>query len=388
MTRKVAPAHGPRQPEQASFPGPMTAARFLRGYWQKRPLLVRAAFPAFEDPLSVREVLALAQSPDAESRIVRKAGRQWSVEHGPFPRPALRKRPARDWTVLVQDTNHFSAKAQALLSRFAFIPHARVDDLMVSYAVPGGTVGPHVDSYDVFLIQGAGRRRWQVSRQEDLEFVPGLDLRILARFEPQEEWVLEPGDMLYLPPDVAHYGIAETDCLTWSVGFRAPSDAELAAAFLDHLSEKLSLDGRYGDPGLAPTRHAGEIPHRLLAHVGKTLQRIRWSRRDATEFAGRFLSEPKPHVYFTAPERPLPRARFDAAARRRGLCLDRRARLLYARGTFFLNGEIVVAPLACAPWLRQLADARRLALPAQAPASFFKLAHEWYARGMLRIGAE
>lgn len=194
--------------------------------------------------------------------------------------------------------------------------------------------------------------------------------------------------MLYLPPDVAHYGIAETDCLTWSVGFRAPSDAELAAAFLDHLSEKLSLDGRYGDPGLAPTRHAGEIPPRLLAHVGKTLQRIRWSRRDATEFAGRFLSEPKAHVYFTAPARPLPRARFDAAARRRGLCLDRRARLLYARGTFFLNGEIVVAPLACAPWLRQLADGRRLTVPAQAPASFFKLAYEWYARGVLRIGAE
>jgi 50S ribosomal protein L16 3-hydroxylase len=388
MTRIGGAPQRRRTVGEARFTGPMTTARFLRGYWQKRPLLVRSAFPAFEDPLSIREVLSLAQSPDAESRIVRRAGRYWSVEHGPFARQALQKRPAKDWTVLVQDTNHFSAKAEALLSRFAFIPHARVDDLMVSYAVPGGTVGPHVDSYDVFLIQGSGRRRWQVSRQEDLDFVPGLDLKILARFKPTEEWVLEPGDMLYLPPDVAHFGVAETDCLSWSIGFRAPSDGELAAAFLDHLSEKLSLDGRYGDPGLAPARHAGEIPPSLLAHVAKTLRRIRWTPRDATEFAGRFLSEPKGHVFFKPPERLLPRARFEASARRRGVALDRRARLLYARGTLFLNGEIVAAPMACGPWLRELADKRRLGPLPQAPASLLALAHEWYARGVLRIDTE
>ena len=212
---------------------------------------------------------------------------------------------------------------------------------MVSYAVPGGTVGPHVDSYDVFLIQGSGRRRWQVSRQKDLAFVPGLDLKILARFEPEEEWVLEPGDMLYLPPDVAHYGIAETECLTWSVGFRAPSDQELAAGFLDYLGERLRFEGRYADPGLAPARAPGRIPPELLAHVERTLARVRWNRADAIEFAGRFLSEPKAHVYFTPPARPVPRSRFDAAAARRGLALDRRARLLHAGGKFFLNGERV-----------------------------------------------
>jgi 50S ribosomal protein L16 3-hydroxylase len=388
MTRNGVAGPARRSAGEARFPGPMTAARFLRGYWQKRPLLVRAAFPDFEDPLSIREVLALARSRDAESRIVRRSGRHWALQHGPFSSATLGRRPARDWTVLVQDTNHFSPRADALLARFAFIPRARLDDLMVSFAVPGGSVGPHVDSYDVFLIQGAGRRRWQISRQEDLDFVPGLDLKVLSNFDPQEEWVLEAGDMLYLPPGVAHHGIAETECLTWSVGFRAPSDGELATAFLDHLAEGLSLDGRYGDPGLAPTRHPGEIPPRLLSRVARTLRRVRWSPRDVTEFAGRYLSEPKAHVYFSPPRRPLARARFEAAARRRGLALDRRARLLYTRGAFFLNGEVVMAPLACGPWLRELSDTCRLAPFGQAPASLLALAHDWYARGVLHVGAE
>ena len=386
MARKFAAPGGSERSAGGGFPGPMGAAQFLRRHWQKRPLLVRGAFPAFEDPLSIAQVLGLAASPDAESRIVRRAGRDWSLEHGPFTKAQLARRPRRDWTVLVQDTNHFSAAAERLLERFSFVPRARVDDLMVSYAVPGGTVGPHVDSYDVFLVQGSGRRRWQVSRQKDLAFVPGLDLRILARFEPEEEWVLEPGDMLYLPPDVAHYGVAETECLTWSVGFRAPSDQELAAGFLDYLGERLRLEGRYADPGLEPARAPGRIPAQLLAHVERTLARVRWSRADAIEFAGRFLSEPKAHVYFTPPARPVPRSRFAAAAARRGLCLDRRARLLHAAGRFFLNGEPAPAPAGCAGWLRKLADSRNLVSTAGAPAAFLDLAHEWHARGFLHLG--
>ena len=388
MVRKGNPRQSPRQAMPARFPGLLTTAQFLRRHWQKRPLLVRGAFPAFVDPLSVNEVLALAQSPDAESRVVRRAGAYWSLEHGPFSRAELARRPRRDWTVLVQDTNHFSDRAAALFARFAFIPHARIDDLMVSYAVPGGTVGPHVDSYDVFLVQGHGRRRWQVSRQKDLAFVPGLDLKILARFEPEEDWVLEPGDMLYLPPDVAHYGVAESECLTWSVGFRAPSDAELAAGFLDYLGERLDLEGRYADPGLRPARAAGRIPPGMVAHVARTLDRIRWRPRDALAFAGRFLSEPKAHVYFAPPARRLAPARFRAAASRRGIALDRRARLLYAGGMFFLNGEAVDAPRACAAWLRKLADSRTLIAMAGAPSPFWQLAHEWHTRGFVHLGEE
>jgi 50S ribosomal protein L16 3-hydroxylase len=187
---------------------------FMRRHWQREPLLVRGAFEAFEDPLSPREVLAMAERDDVQSRLVRRRGARWTLEHGPFSRAKLKQLPRRDWTLLVQDTNHHSRRAERLLARFDFIAHARVDDLMVSYAVPGGSVGPHVDSYDVFLLQGHGRRRWQISRNPDMALVPGLDLRILARFEPEAEWTLEPGDMLYLPPNVSHYGVAETECLT------------------------------------------------------------------------------------------------------------------------------------------------------------------------------
>src|SRR5690348_17154256 len=178
-------------------PGGLDPEAFMRSHWQRKPLLLRKAFPAFRDPLTAREVLDLATSPDASSRLVRQRGAEWSLEHGPFASARFKQLPRRDWTVLVQDTNHFSARSDELLARFDFIPHARIDDVMVSYAVPGGSVGPHVDSYDVFLLQGHGRRRWQVSRQRDRSLVPGLPLKILERFEPQDEWVLEAGDMLY-----------------------------------------------------------------------------------------------------------------------------------------------------------------------------------------------
>ncbi len=388
MARKGKPGGRRNTPGGKRFPGPMSAARFLRDYWHKHPLLVRGAFPGFDDPLSVREVLALAQSPDAESRMVSRTRDGWFLAHGPFPRADLARRPRRDWTVLVQDTNHFSVRAESLLAHFAFVPHARLDDLMVSYAVPGGTVGPHVDSYDVFLVQGMGRRRWQVSRQEDLRFIPGLELEILARFEPEEEWVLDPGDMLYLPPGVAHHGVAETECLTWSVGFRAPSDAQIVSGFLDYLGERLALDGRYADPDLRPARGAGRIPRNLVSHFAATLDKIHWQRSDALDFAGRFLSEPKAHVYFTPPARPLSRQRFVAYARRGGISLDGRVRLLYSGGSFFLDGEAFDEGGACAAWLRKLADSRRLDSLAGAPAAFLKRIHEWHTRGLVRLGEE
>src|SRR5258708_38678344 len=181
----------------------------MKRQWQREPLLVRGAFPRFADPLSPREVLALAGSPDASSRLVRRRGSSWTVEHGPFPPSRFKQLPRRDWTVLVQDTNHFSRGADELLARFDFIPHARVDDVMVSYAAPGGSVGPHVDSYDVFLLQGHGRRRWQISAQKDHAFVPGLDLNILHRFVPAPHRLLQPATMLYRPPCVGHHGVAE-----------------------------------------------------------------------------------------------------------------------------------------------------------------------------------
>jgi 50S ribosomal protein L16 3-hydroxylase len=368
--------------------GGLDADAFMRDHWQRKPLLIRNAFPRFVDPLSRAEVLALATSPEASSRLVRHRGSSWSLEHGPFPQSRFRQLPGRGWTVLVQDTNHFSRRADALLSGFDFIPHARVDDVMVSYAVPGGSVGPHVDSYDVFLLQGHGRRRWQISGQKDHRFVPGLDLKILERFVPEEEWVLEPGDMLYLPPGVAHHGVAESECLTWSIGFRAPSDRELTAAFLDFLRDRLEPEGQYRDPGEAPAEHPAEIPPVLAGHIGKTLEAIRWTPAQVREFAGRFLSEPKAHVFFTPPRRPLSRKQFAERARGAGLALDARSRLLFSGTMFFLNGEPLEAPPAARATLRRFADRRRLAAPLEAPAAFWDLAHAWYLEGYVQLEEE
>ena len=373
MTRKA----------QHPFLGSLDAATFLSRHWQRKPLLIRGAFPDFVDPIDVRGVLALAASEDAASRLVRQRGRTWTLEHGPFTPSQLKQLPRRNWTVLVQDTNHFSERAARLLERFDFIPHARVDDLMVSYATDGGGVGPHVDTYDVFLLQGRGRRRWRISRGGDRAFRPGLPLKILAHFEAEQEWVLETGDMLYLPPGVAHHGIAEGECLTWSIGFRAPSDRELVAAFLDDLHERLAPTGHYADPGAAPARNPGEVPQALVHHARGALSSIRWSDAHVREFAGRFLSEPKAQVVFDAPRPRLSRARFAATAAREGLALDARSRLLFSGSMFFINGEALRAPRGAGALLRDLANRRRLEGPVRANAAFWDLAYDWYAPGFV-----
>ena len=360
----------------------------MRDHWQRKPLLVRGAFPRFADPLSPREVLALASSPDVSSRLVRHRGSAWSLEQGPFSASHFKQLPRRGWTVLVQDSNHVSRRADALLASFDFIAHARIDDVMVSYAVPGGSVGPHVDSYDVFLLQGHGRRRWQISGQKDHAFVPGLDLKVLERFVPEEEWVLEPGDMLYLPPGVAHHGVAETECLTWSIGFRAPSDRELVAGFLDFMRDRLEPQGHYRDPGEAPAEHPAEIPQNLTGHIAATLEAIRWTPAEIREFAGRYLSEPKAHVFFTPPRKPLSRRQFGERAPRSGLALDSRSRLLFSGTMFFLNGEPVETPAAARVALRRFADRRRLASPVDAPEAFWDTVHDWYLQGFVQLEEE
>ena len=367
-------------------PRGLDGAAFMRRVWQREPLLVRGAFPGFADPLSRREVLALAARDDAVSRLVRRTRGRWSVEHGPIPAARFKQLPRREWTVLVQDTNHFSAAAARLLARFDFIPHARVDDVMVSYAADGGGVGPHVDSYDVFLVQGMGQRRWRISRQRDHAFVPGLDLKILRRFVPEQEWVLGPGDMLYLPPGVAHEGVALGECMTWSVGMRAPDASQIAEGFLDFLRDRALPRGSYRDARDPPTAHAGAIPPALMQHVARAVASIRWPQAAVREFAGRLLSEPKAHVFFEPPARPLSRRAFEARARREGLALDPRSRLLFSGTMFFLNGERVAAPSAARASLRRLADARQLAPGEDVPRELWDLAHDWYRKGFARTG--
>ena len=368
--------------------GALDVGAFMRAHWQRKPLLVRGAFARFRDPLHAREVLALAGSADAQSRLVRRRGSRWTLEHGPFPASRFKQLPRRDWTLLVQDTNHFSRRAGRLLACFDFIPHARIDDVMVSYAAPGGSVGPHVDSYDVFLLQGQGRRRWQISAQRDHSLVPGLPLKILERFVPEQEWVLEAGDMLYLPPGVAHHGVAESECLTWSIGFRAPTDGEWVAGFLDYLGEKPAPEGQYRDPGASATAHPGALPPQLIEHAAQALGRIRWSNAQVHDFAGRFLTDPKAHVFFAPPARPLGRAAFGRRAGRAGVALDPKSRFAFSGTMFFMNGEAVAVPVVARAWMRRLADHRRLAGPIKAPPAFWDAAHDWYLQGFLSFEGE
>ncbi len=363
--------------------GGMTAREFLRDYWHKKPLLVRDAIPGFKGLLSPAKMKDLACSEGVESRLVR-GGRHWSLGHGPFRPADFSKLPRRDWTLLVQSLDHHLASGAELIERFTFIPRARLDDLMVSYAVPGGGVGPHFDSYDVFLLQGMGRRRWRISAQDDLDLVEGLPLKILKRFEVEEEYLLGPGDMLYLPPKYAHDGVAEDECMTYSIGFRAPAFQELGEGFLDFLHDELELPGRYADPELALQKHSAEIPKTMLAQIGEQLEKVRWDAELVEAFVGRYFSEPKPDVFFRPPARPLGAKAFASRLAKNGLKLDSKTRLLFSGTQFFVNGEDFGATGPERRALMQLADTRTLP-PADYGEALTGLFHDWYTAGWAHV---
>jgi 50S ribosomal protein L16 3-hydroxylase len=356
---------------------------FLTRYWQKRPLLVRGAVPGFRGAATKRELFALAASDEAESRLVVRRRGRWSLRHGPFRSTELAAMPSRGWTLLVQGVNEFVPTADALMRRFAFIPYARLDDVMASYAVPGGGVGPHFDSYDVFLLQGFGRRRWRVSAQKDRSVDPRAPLRILSRFRAEGEWILEPGDMLYLPPGYAHDGVALDECTTWSIGFRAPRASELAREFLNFVADRIELAGMYEDPGLTPSRHPAAIDDAMVDRIAALLGRVAWRRADVERFIGEYLSEPKARVVFDPPARPLSRTAFAAAVRRHGVTLDPRTLMLFRGPWLYANGERHAIPRDARAALIALSDARALGGAAACNAAALPLLHVWYRAGYL-----
>ncbi|HKQ24618.1 MAG TPA: cupin domain-containing protein [Burkholderiales bacterium] len=364
--------------------GGMSASSFLRRHWQKNPLLVRNAIPGFEGVVDWRDLVELAGRDDCETRLVLRAGRRWTVEHGPFARRYLSSLPRRNWTLLVQGVNLVLPAARKLLSRFDFIPHIRLDDLMVSYAPPGGGVGPHFDSYDVFLLQGSGQRLWKVGRQDDLMLLDDAPLKILKRFVPQGESVLGPGDMLYLPPGFAHQGVAVDTCFTYSIGFRAPSHQELVSQFLIFLEEHLNPSGRYRDPGLATQANPARIGASMVAQVQRTLGSIRWDRGDVVDFLGTYLTEPKPHVLFSPPRSPLALKAFLRGARSRGLELALPTQMLYTGSRLFINGESLAIDARQARPLRALADTRLLSgrkVPRSGATA--EVLYRWYRSGYI-----
>lgn len=272
--------------------GGYSKATFMQCFWQKEPLLIRGAWPGFVDPLSPEELAGLAMEEGIHARLVMERGgkKPWQLQHGPFSESQLRNLPRSHWSLLVSQVDQWVEPAALLLDRFNFIPNWRLDDLMVSFAPPMGSVGPHVDSYDVFLIQGQGRRRWSIQKNYDPTLKRGVDLKILRSFSAEADWILEPGDMLYLPPGVAHHGVALTDCMTYSVGFRAPEQAALLGDLFNLPSELTKLcasDDLYSDPDAKPARAPGELTldavARVRAMVSKPLEH--------PELLGRWLGQ-------------------------------------------------------------------------------------------------
>jgi 50S ribosomal protein L16 3-hydroxylase len=335
--------------------GGISPQQFMKTYWHKKPLLVRGAIPAFElakqmgeplgDAISPQVLFKIAGDEAVESRLIK--AKPWSFSNGPFKKQSLPSLEAPDWTLLLQGMEARHPAAAKVLSWFRFIPDARLDDLMISIAGPGGGVGPHFDSYDVFLIQMSGRRRWRISEQQDLTLNPSLPLKILQHFNAEQEWDLDPGDMLYLPPHVAHDGVAlDAGCQTWSVGFRAQSYKEILQEGLWRLAESLEdipeLDKHFADPKQTATSSAEQLPEEMIRQVAQKLKGLKLDRVE-TFLPGiaAYLSEPKPQAYFDGSESNLSHDEFVRQLRKRVLVPQPQTRLLALGGVIYCNGENV-----------------------------------------------
>ena len=367
------------------FLGGITAQQFLKEYWQKKPLLIRDAFPGFTGPLSPNELAGLACSEDVQSRLVTEKRGQWQLQHGPFSDEDFSRLPKTKWSLLVQGINNVVPEASQLLHEFDFIPYARLDDIMVSYAPKNGGIGPHFDSYDVFLLQGSGHKRWQISAQQDMTLIPDAPLRILQDFQPEEEWIVGPGDLLYLPPKYAHYGIALDECTTYSIGFRAPSAQEMATQFLVYLQDQIQLTGMYQDPDLSVPKHPAEISDKMIRQITGMLNQIRWNQDDITRFLGQYLSEPKQHIFFDQPERPLSQNRFNTRCTAKGIQLALQSQLLFKGNSLFMNGENTQVSQTAIKCLTELADKRQLQPGQPIAKEALPLLYQWYLDGYIEF---
>ena len=357
--------------------GGLSPAQFMRRHWQKKPLLIRNAISQFRPLLTDKELLALAANENIESRLLQQNGKNWELTHGPLPKlPPLQQ---KGWTALLQGMDAQHEAVRALLDQFRFLPDARLDDVMISYASEGGGVGPHFDSYDVFLLQAAGRRRWQISAQDDLRLRKNLPLKILQKFVPEEEFVLEPGDMLYLPPHYAHDGVAlDAGCQTYSIGFYAPSNAQLAATLFQRLAEvaedEIELPLLYADAQQKPVTESAAIPAGLQKFALQSVQNLIKNPQLLHEMLGEHLSEPKENIWFEA--QPSPK-------NWQVLTLARASKMLYDQDCVYCNGESWNAAGKDAALLQKLANARHIQRSDfdKASASAQQLLGEWLAQG-------
>ncbi|MBU6460135.1 MAG: cupin domain-containing protein [Proteobacteria bacterium] len=370
----------------SSLLGQISIETFLANYWQKKPILIRSALPHFSNLISPDDLAALSMRTDLISRLILE-GETWEVKSGPFSEDVLTGLGTSRWSLLVHDINFAVKQADTLLHSFDFIPKARLDDLMISLSPQGGNVGPHYDSFDVFLLQGLGKKRWQISQQKDLGLIPDAPLKLLSKFEPQEEWILEPGDMLYLPPHTAHYGVALDLCMTYSIGFRAPAYQELFHGFMDYLGESQHLYGRFTDPDLTYNQNSAILPEELIESTCHQFQKIKWDRHDVIRFLGSYLTEPKNHVTFQRPKKALNFSAFQQRILKQGIRLHPGVKLLFHSNQFWMNGEeLSVIPIEYKV-LRHLANQRMLLDPELLHNLILQQKlYSWYLLGNIQIG--
>ncbi len=363
--------------------GGLTASQFMRKHWQKKPLLVRQAIPDFKAAIPRAELLAMTGQEGVESRLIQHLeDGSWKLSHGPLSRRSLPALNKPGWTVLVQGVDTHDDKVHELLQQFRFVPEARLDDLMISFATDQGGVGAHFDSYDVFLLQAHGKRRWRIGRQKDFTLQPDVPLKILANFEAEEEFVLEPGDMLYLPPKWAHDGVAEGECMTYSIGFRAPAREELGRELLLRMSDEPDEPEDpviYRDNKQDAVTNPGEIPAGMLDFARQALERAMAEPLALERALGEYLSDPKANVWF---EPGAQNGMFESVV------LDKRTRMMYDAKHIFINGESYLAAGKDAVLMRKLADHRALSRADLAKASddALELLSVWFDDGWVRQG--
>lgn len=368
--------------------GGLSPEQFMKRHWQKKPLLIRQAVPNMKPLIERAELLSMLENEEVESRQIVRKGAKWTLKKGPMARKSLPSFKTPDWTVLIQGVDLHHDAVHALLQQFRFVPDARLDDLMISFATDGGGVGPHFDSYDVFLLQAQGQRKWRIGRQKNFELQEGVPLKILKDFKPEAEFVLNPGDMLYLPPGYAHDGVAIGECMTYSVGFRVPRSAELASDLLMGLSEELAEDSGsandllYQDPNQSPAIQDASIPLGMQQFAAKAVAKALKDPQLLNCLLGESLTAPKANVWFDTPDQDD----LSNFVWPKDIQLDRRTKMLFDAKHIFINGESFKAAGQDAKLLRKLANDKFLpsAHAAQLSENAAELIQAWWEEGWWR----
>ena len=337
---------------------------FLKKYWQKKPLLIRDAIKNFKSPITEKDLFRIAQNENAISRLIEFKRGIWQVKYGPFKKLDLPKKINTPWTILVQNMNHHLPFAESFLNLFKFIPYARLDDLMVSFATKKGSVGPHFDSYDVFLFQAKGEREWKISEQKKFSLDKKSAIKIITNFKVKNTWVLKPGDLLYLPPNVGHWGVSQSnDCLTYSIGFRAPGTSEIQSKFLDFIQDNLitNKNDLYRDPNLNLQKNPAEINSNMIKKIQRIVNQLRWNTNSINNFIGQLLTEPIEGAVFET-SKSMTAEVFIKDLIKKPLKLNPKTRMLFIKNNFYINGELIEADKKSIMYLKQLANDREISI--------------------------